>query len=142
MSIAYLSPENLHKNPAFSHLAVVSGNVKTIYIGGQNAVDSQGNILGKGDLKAQAEQMLSNFEACLAAAGAGFEDIVKWTIFMVEGQAIQPAFEVFQHVNEKRKSPPLVTMAYVSALANPDFLIEIEAVAVVEASHDSSDAGR
>ena len=136
MAVTYLSPEKLHKNPAFSHLAVVSGNVKTVYIGGQNAVDSKGNIVGKGDLKAQAEQMLSNFEACLAAAGAGFEDIVKWTIFMVEGQAIQPAFEVFQHVNEKRKNPPLVTMAYVSALANPDFLVEMEAVAVVEASDD------
>ena len=136
MAVTYLSPEKLHKNPAFSRLAVVSGNVKTVYIGGQNAVNSQGNIVGKGDLKAQAEQMLSNFEACLAAAGAGFEDIVKWTIFMVEGQAIQSAFEVFQHVNEKRESPPLVTLAYVSALANPDFLVEMEAVAVVEASHD------
>ena len=106
MAVTYLSPEKLHKNPAFSHLAVVSGNVKTVYIGGQNAVDLQGNIVGKGDLKAQAEQVLSNFEACLAAAGAGFEDIVKWTIFMVEGQAIQPAFEVFQHVNEKTEKSP------------------------------------
>ena len=131
MPVTYLSPKKLHQNPAFSHLAVVSGNVKTVYIGGQNAVDFQGNIVGKGDLKAQAEQVLSNFEACLAAAGVGFEDIVKWTIFMVEGQAIQPAFEVFRQVNEKRESPPLVTMAYVSALANPDFLVEIEAVAVV-----------
>lgn len=136
MSVTYLSPEKLHKNPAFSPLAVVSGNVKTIYIGGQNAVDSQGNIVGKGDLKAQAEQMLSNFEACLAAAGAGFEHIVKWTVFIVEGQAIRPAFEVFQRVNENRKNPPLITLAYVSALANPDFLVEMEAVAVMEASHD------
>jgi len=49
-SIEHLNPEGLHKNPAYSQAVAVAGPVKTVYVGGQNAVDSEGNLVGKGDL--------------------------------------------------------------------------------------------
>ena len=87
--VELLSPEGLVKSPAFSHVAVVSGAVRTNYIGGQDAVGADGEIVGKGDLTAQTTQILTNIETALAAVGAGLEHIIKWKIFLVEGQSIQ-----------------------------------------------------
>ena len=64
-------------DPAFSNVAVVSGSVRTIYIGGQDAVDAEGNIVGIGDIAAQTEQVLRNLRTALAAAGAGPEHVVR-----------------------------------------------------------------
>jgi enamine deaminase RidA (YjgF/YER057c/UK114 family) len=58
---------------------------------------------------------------------------IKWNIFVVQDQPLQPAFEVFQRVWGRRPSPPLITVAMVSGLAQPDYLAELEAVAVVPA---------
>ncbi len=129
--VAYINPDRLHKNPAFTQVISVSGPVKTIYVGGQNAVDVQGTIVGKGDLKAQTAQVLANLREALAAAGAGPEHIIKWNIFLLQGQSLQEGFEAFQQFWGLRPNPPTITMAYVSWLGNPDFLIEMDAVAVV-----------
>jgi enamine deaminase RidA (YjgF/YER057c/UK114 family) len=130
-NIEFVQPESLFRSPAFSHVAVVSGNHKTIYIGGQNAIDRDGKIVGKGNLEQQAQQVLTNLEAALKSAGAGFENVVKWNIYFQKGQSAQVGFKVFQPVLSKLKSPPLVTGIFVEALANPDYLLEIEAIAVV-----------
>jgi enamine deaminase RidA (YjgF/YER057c/UK114 family) len=68
--VEFLNPDGLPRNPAFSNVAVVSGSVRTIYIGGQDAVDAEGNIVGIGDIAAQTEQVLRNLRTALAAAGA------------------------------------------------------------------------
>ena len=127
----FINPETLSKNPAFSQVAVIAGKHKTIYIGGQDAVDRNGKIVGKGDLEQQAQQILINLEAALQSAGAGFEHVVKWNIYFVKGQSPQEALKVFQPQMSKLKAPPLVTGVFVEALANPDYLLEIEAIAVV-----------
>jgi enamine deaminase RidA (YjgF/YER057c/UK114 family) len=129
--VEHLHPEGLHDNPAFSNVVTVSGPVKTIYVGGQNAVDAGGEVVGKGDLGAQARQIFKNLETALRAAGAKIEDVIKWSIVVVEGQPLQPAFEVFQQVWGRRPNPPLISVAFVSSLANPDFLAELEAIAVI-----------
>jgi enamine deaminase RidA (YjgF/YER057c/UK114 family) len=130
-SIQYINPDSLNKNPAFTNVITVTGSVKTVYICGQDAVDAAGNIVGKGDLKAQTEQVLKNLQAALAAAGAGPEHVVKWNLYLVQGQPIQAGFEAFQSVWGQRPNPPTITMAYVAGLANPDFLLEMDAIAVV-----------
>lgn len=131
-SVELLSPEGLLQNPAFSQVAVVNGAARTVYIGGQNAVNAQGEVIGKGDLRKQTEQMLRNLETALTAAGAGFEHVIKWNVFLLQGQSPQPAFEVVQQqVLSKLSKPPLITMVYVAGLAHPDYLAEIEAVAVI-----------
>jgi enamine deaminase RidA (YjgF/YER057c/UK114 family) len=129
--IQHLNPDGLNKNPAFTNVVVVSGPVKTVYIGGQDAVDASGAVVGKGDIKVQVEQIFKNLQTALAAAGANLEHVIKWNIYLVQGQPLQPGFEVFQQVWGQRPNPPAITMAYVVGLANPDFLCEMDAVAVV-----------
>ena len=129
--VQHLNPDTLARNPAFTQAVVVTGAVKTIYIGGQDAVDAAGSIIGKGDIKAQVEQVMHNLQAALAAAGAGIEHVIKWNVYLVQGQPLQPGFEVFQRVWGRRPNPPTISGVMVVGLAHPDFLLEIEAVAVV-----------
>ncbi len=126
-----LSPQELHKNPAYSQVAVVEGNYRTIYIGGQNAVDKAGNVVGKGDLEAQTRQVLQNLETAVQAGGGSFENIVKWNVYLLQGQSAEKAFKVFQGPMSKMKHPPVISGVFVCGLANPDFLLEMEAVAIV-----------
>ncbi|MCI0396145.1 MAG: RidA family protein [Chloroflexi bacterium] len=131
-SVEYLNPDGLNKNPAaFTNVVVVTGAAKTIYVGGQDAVDAAGNIVGKEDVKAQAEQVMHNLQVALAAGGASLEHVIKWNLYVVQGHSLQPGFEVFQRIWGNRPNPPLITMAYVAGLAHPDFIMEMEAIAVV-----------
>src|SRR3954467_9898255 len=82
-SVRHLNPDGLPKNPAYSQAIVVSGNVKTVYVGGQNAVTAGGTIVGKGDIKAQSEQALKNVETALAAGGAKLDNVIKWNVYIV-----------------------------------------------------------
>ena len=131
MSVKYLTPDGLHKNPAFSQVVATEGNVRTVYVGGQNAVSSSGELVGKGDMRKQANQVFENLEIALSAAGARLENVIKWNVYVLQGQPPQSAFEEFQRVWGNRPNPPLVTVLFVAGLANPDFLLEIEAIAVV-----------
>lgn len=131
--IELLSPEGLHKNPAFSQVAIVEGTYRTIYIGGQNAVDKDGSIVGKGDIETQAKQVLQNLETALKAGGGSFTHIIKWNVYLVQGQSAERALKVFQAPMSKMKNPPLITGVFVAGLANPDFLLEMEAIAIVPA---------
>jgi len=129
--VTYINPDGLPKNPAFTNVVTVSGPVKTIYIGGQDAVDASGAIIGKGDLKAQTEQILKNIKAALTAAGAQPEHVVKWNIYVVQGKSVQEGFAAFQSVWGNSPNPPVITVVFVAALGRPDFLAEIDAIAVV-----------
>jgi enamine deaminase RidA (YjgF/YER057c/UK114 family) len=129
--VLYVNPDDLHKNPAYTNVIVVTGQVKTIYIGGQDAVDASGTIVGKGDIKQQTEQVLANLKSALKAGGAELDHIVKWNVYVVQGQNIQPAFEAFQQFWGRRPEPPAITFVFVSGLGNPDFLVEMDAIAVV-----------
>jgi enamine deaminase RidA (YjgF/YER057c/UK114 family) len=130
-SVEHLNPETLHHNPAFTQAVAVSGAVKTVYVGGQNAVDASGTIVGKGDIGAQTEQVMHNIQAALAAGGASLEHVIKWNVYLLQGQPLQPGFEVFQRVWGRRPNPPAISAMMVAGLANPDFLVEIDAIAVV-----------
>ena len=129
--VVYISPEGLHKNPAYSQLVVTKGPLKTIYVGGQNATDKDGQIQGKGDIKAQAVQTLSNLKIALAAGGASISNVIKWNVYIVEGQDAKIAFQALQDDLKKMPHPPIITGVFVAALAQPDFLLEMDAVAVV-----------
>jgi enamine deaminase RidA (YjgF/YER057c/UK114 family) len=130
--VEHLNPEGLIKNPAFSQAVAVTGPHKVIYVGGQNAVDAQTRqIVGPSDMRAQAEQVFRNLRTALEAGGAGLEHIVKWNIYLVQGQDARAAFEVSQREWGDRPNPPAISVMFVAGLANPDFLIEIDAIAVV-----------
>ncbi len=129
--VQHINPDVLHKNPAFTNVITVTGNVKTVYIGGQDALDAAGNIIGKGDLKAQTDQVLKNIQAALEAAGAQVEHVIKWNLYVVQGQPLRAGFESFQQFWGRRPNPPAITGVFVSGLAHPDFLVEMDAIAVV-----------
>jgi enamine deaminase RidA (YjgF/YER057c/UK114 family) len=129
--VQYLNPDSLNKNPAFTNVIVVSGPVKTVYVGGQDAVDTSGKIIGKGDLKAQTEQILQNIQAALAAGGAQLENVIKWNLYILQGQSLREGFEVFQRIWGNRPNPPAISVMFVAGLAHPDFLAEMDAIAVI-----------
>lgn len=129
--VEYLNPAGLVSSPAFTNVVVVSGLVRTVYVGGQDAVNADGEIVGRGDLGAQTGQILANLETALAAAGATLGHVVKWNVYVVEGQDVAPAFAAFRRVWGDRPNPPLITGVFVSHLARPEFLAEMDAIAVV-----------
>ena len=129
--VQHINPANLSKNPAFTQVIAVSGNIKTVYVGGQNSVDASGSIVGKGDLRVQVEQVLSNLQAALGAAGAELHHVVKWNLYVLQGQDLRTGFEVFQRVWGNRPNPPAITGVFVAGLARPDLLLEMDAIAVV-----------
>lgn len=129
-----MAQKNEFINPrpvGYSDATVVVGG-KTIYISGQVPVNAGGTLVGKGDLRAQTIQVFENIQRLLAQAGASFADVVKVNIYVVNCQPKDVAV-----VREVRKSylsanqPPASTLVGVTSLVDPDFLIEIEVVAVV-----------
>jgi enamine deaminase RidA (YjgF/YER057c/UK114 family) len=124
-----INPEGMHRNPAYSQAVRVRAGGDLVFIGGQNGVDATGQIVGKGDLKAQTIQALKNVRTILEYEGLSLSSVVKWTILVIAGQDIQQGFAAFQEVWDKDAPAPAITFAFVSALAHPDFLVEMEAVA-------------
>ena len=127
----HINPDGLFKSPAFSQVVTTRGNGKTIYIGGQNAVDQKLNIIGKGDLSKQTGQVMLNMKIALESCGADFNDLVKLNIYMVQGQDAKEGFEASQKFLGSISNPPIVTVLFVSGLGHPDYLVEIDAIAFV-----------
>ncbi len=128
-AIEFLNPDELLSNPAFSQVAITKGNGTTIYIGGQNAITKDLEVIGKGDIALQTEQVLKNIEMALNSCGATVEDLFKLTIYIVQGQDIRKGFEGAQGFLKKLSNPPVITGIIVAGLANPEYLVEIDAVA-------------
>jgi len=78
--VQHLNPEELHKNPAYSQPVVTTGNIKTVYVGSQNAVNTSGEVIRKGDIAAQAEQIFKNLKTALTAGEARLKHVIKWNI--------------------------------------------------------------
>ncbi len=129
--VDYINPDGLPRNPAFTQAVAVTGPVKTLYIGMQNSVDGNRNIIGKGDIAAQTEQTLKNIDACLAAAGAGPEHVIMLTITIAQGQSAQDGFAAAMSWLRKCPNPPANNVVFVSSFSPPDFLVGISAIAVV-----------
>ncbi|WP_297089448.1 RidA family protein [uncultured Draconibacterium sp.] len=125
----HINPDGLFKSPAFSQIVMTQGNGKTIYIGGQNSVDQNHEIVGKNDIATQTEQVMKNLEIALKACGATFDNLVKLNINIVQGQDARMGFKVSQKYLGQNSNQPIVTVLFVAGLVNPDFLIEIDAIA-------------
>jgi enamine deaminase RidA (YjgF/YER057c/UK114 family) len=131
MEKKFINPEGLVKPGVYTPAIGVQGGT-TIYVSGQVSQDAEGHLVGKGDLLAQTEQVYKNLGLALTGAGATFADVVKLNVYVVGFQPQQRA--LLQSVREKyvsKENPPASTLVGVQALARADFLVEIEAVAVV-----------
>ena len=102
---------------------------RTIYVSGQVSMDTEGNVVGEGDVKLQTETVLEHVKTVLEEAGGGMEDVVKVTVFITDMGFYDEIHEVRRRYFEEPY--PASSMVEVSALIDPRLLIEIEAVAVV-----------
>ena len=100
-----------------------------LFISGQVAWDAEGEVVGRGDPVAQAEQVFSNIMTILDAHGATFENIVKVTVFVTDLAWFEQLSDV--RVRLFSSMPPASTIVQVAALVDPDFLIEVEAIAAL-----------
>ena len=129
MSCKILQPKHVHSTAGvgYSHVAMAG---RTVYIAGQIALDPAGNLVGKGDAEAQTRQVYANLRAILVELGGGLGDIVKMTTYLTDrGQ-----LEAFRRVRNAVFSEPFPpnTLLFIGGLAHPDYLVEIEAVAVLD----------
>ena len=130
-SIELLRPDGLVQSPAFSHVAVIPPGATQIHVGGQNAVDAGGRLVGGDDVVAQVEQVMENLQTALAAAGATLADLVSVTVLLVDGVDIDAAYGPAAAALAGSPAPPLVTATRVPGLAVPGALVELSAVAAV-----------
>ncbi|MER6620716.1 RidA family protein [Streptomyces sp. NPDC000931] len=116
--------------PAAQYTHVVTGTGRFVAVSGQLALDEDGRLVGEGDAGAQARQVFENLRRCLAAAGATFDDVVKLTFFVTD-MAHMPAIRAAraEHIPDDRL--PAASAVQVAGLVRPEFLMEIEAFAVV-----------
>jgi 2-iminobutanoate/2-iminopropanoate deaminase len=114
--------------PPFFSQAVKVGNM--VFVSGQLARDAAGQVVGKGDMAAQTRQVILNIQEILRAAGAELRHVVKLTAFMRDMSLAPQAWAVREEFFAAH--PPASTGVEVSRLTHPDFLIEIEAIAVIE----------
>jgi len=129
MKITHINPEGLYKSPAFSQ-AVVAESGKTIYIGGQNGILPDGTMAGD-TLASQTEQALKNMIEILRTVGASQENVVKQTIYVLKGQDIRDGYAATQKA--WGNFPTAISFIFVEGLGVPGALVEIEAIAVVDA---------
>ena len=131
MQTQFVNPLTLCPTFGWTHVVTATGG-KSVYISGQVGVNERGEVAGRGDLRAQAEQTYENLKHALAAAGAAFRDVVKMNLYVV---GLKPEHvPLLREVRARYVSaeqPPASTLVGVSALVGADWLIEIEAVAVV-----------
>ena len=118
--------------PGVGYTQVVTGSGRLVAIAGQVALDAQGSVVGPGDPRAQARQVFENLRRCLAAAGAGFGDVIKLTYFITD-VAHLPAIREVRDAFVDGDRLPASTAVQVVALFRPELLLEVEAWALVDA---------
>jgi reactive intermediate/imine deaminase len=127
--IKFLKSETLPPAVGYSQAAVVPKG-RLIYIAGQVAMDPAGKLVGPGDLKAQTRQTFENLKAALAASGATFDNVVKLNSYFVDIKQA-PVFREVRDQYVNVANPPVSTAGEVRRLVREEWLIEIEAIAVV-----------
>jgi 2-iminobutanoate/2-iminopropanoate deaminase len=122
-----LNLKSVHPTVGYSHVAKAGD---TLYIAGQVAQNVEGNVVGRGDFEAQARQVYTNLKNILEEAGGTLQNIVKMTTFLTHHNYV----ETYRCVRNEFFSEPFApnTLLIVESLASPDYLIEVEAVAIVD----------
>ena len=126
----FLKPEDLASTPAYSQV-VVSTPGKIIFVAGQVGVDKAGKVVAN-SLKAQATQAFENVQTALVAAGATFDDVVKINWYVRDYKPeMRPMLRDVRAAFTNKEHPPASTLVGVTSLAQEDFLVEVEAIAIL-----------
>ena len=132
MPIQRLNPPSLSKPTGYSHATLVTAG-RQVHVSGQVALNASGEIVGKGDIAAQTEQVYQNHKAALSAAGADMRHVFKLVTYVVDltpARAAEIRKVRLAHMTEG--DYPASTMVGTTALVHPDFLIEVEAIALLD----------
>jgi enamine deaminase RidA (YjgF/YER057c/UK114 family) len=127
-NLQYLNPDAMGRPRGYTQVVKVD---HTVYIAGQVSATSDGSVVGKGDPEAQVRQVWRNLETAVTSAGGTLQNIVKTTTYVTSidyAAAVRKVREELFHSS----NPPTSTLLVVSALASADFMVEIEAIAVVD----------
>ncbi len=134
MEKQFINPPELYKHPSYSRVVTVKGPCKFIFIAGQTPSDDNYEPVAKGDYKAQYERVIAALTLQLKAAGATWDDVVVRRVFTLDVDALM---KVLRDPATKRPEnsdhPPTSTMIGVTRLSHPDFLIEIDLIAITNA---------
>ncbi|GAA2688100.1 RidA family protein [Streptomyces lunalinharesii] len=117
--------------PSSGYTHVVSGRGRLAAVSGQMAFDPEGELVGAGDPEAQARQVFTNMSRCLAAAGGSFDNVIKLTYFVTDAAFIPRILAVRDEFIDT-KCPPASTVVQVAALYQPDLLLEVDALALLD----------
>jgi enamine deaminase RidA (YjgF/YER057c/UK114 family) len=131
MTLELINPADLHTPQSYTHVIAATGS-RMVFVAGQAADDVQGNLVGSGDLAAQAHQAFANLARALAAVGATPEQVTRITIYIVDHRP-----EYLPVISEARITvfgdhKPTDVLVGVQTLAEPGYLIEVDAIAVVD----------
>ncbi len=127
IQIERMNPSGTTQPTAYTQL-VRAG--KTLYFSGQTAVNEKGELIGKGDMRAQVRQVYENLKSLLASQGATFDHLVKITIYTLSIDEFRKAGDIREEYTGGKA--PASTLLQIDQLASPDYLLEIEGIAVLE----------
>jgi enamine deaminase RidA (YjgF/YER057c/UK114 family) len=128
--VRFSNPPTMSQPTAYSHIAEVRGG-RLVFLSGQVSQDTKGNVVGKGDVRAQTRQVFVNLKATLEAVGADWSNIVKMNTYLTDAANITAFREVREEILANVKPRPASTAVVVSKLFGDDWLLEIEAVVVI-----------
>lgn len=129
--VRFNNPPTLYTPKGYSHVAVIDmGASKMLILSGQVSLDAQGNLVGKGDITRQTEQVFTNIKNAIIENGGTMDNIVKLGYYLVDGTELQPVRDVRdKFINTK--NPPASTLVKISKLFRDDLLVEIEATCII-----------
>ena len=132
MALEHLTPQGLFKPAAYSQVVIGTGR-RMVFISGQVSMDGEGKLVAEGDLAGQARQVYANLKEALAAAGASVKDVAKLTTYVVGYRPeLLPVMGAARTAVLGASDLPASTLVGVQALAQPGYLIEVEAIAVID----------
>jgi enamine deaminase RidA (YjgF/YER057c/UK114 family) len=128
MTTYHVRPDGLPPVNGYSHVVAGSGTI--IHVSGQVPARADGSVVDPHDVEAQVEQVFTNLRTALAAASATFSDVVKMTIYLTD-MADLPTLRIVRNRHLVGERLPASSLVQVAALVNPQFRVEIDAVALI-----------
>jgi 2-iminobutanoate/2-iminopropanoate deaminase len=126
----FINPKSLPPPRGYTHVVEVPAGARLLYLSGQVPLDKDGNLVGAGDFRRQAEQVFRNLGLALAEAGASFADVVRLDYYVRDVSHLSELRAIRdQHVNTK--APPASTLVEVSRLFRDDVMLEVDAIAAI-----------
>jgi enamine deaminase RidA (YjgF/YER057c/UK114 family) len=129
MATKIIQPKSLSDpRPRYSQGILAEGG-KLLFVAGQTASDKDGNVVGKGDIEAQTQQVFKNLRAVLEEAGGSLDHLVMTTTYITDRKHREGYNKV--RMQQYKKNSPTSTLVIITGLAHPDYLIEINGIAVL-----------